>query len=127
MKKMIGVVCVLASLFVITGCRRSFYFEAPLARVTILTEPPGAEVYQTLPPPGTAPRLIGKTPLENIMLPVVSSMKGSGLSPAAAQDMTRQVGNLVVEIRKDGYKPHSTLLAVDREKTLEHRIVLERE
>jgi predicted small secreted protein len=129
MKKLIAFACVSASLLAITGCRtgRGFGFEATGERVTILSEPSGAEVYQKLPPPGTAPRLIGKTPLVNIIVPVVTTMKGGGLSPAAAQDMARMAGNLVVEVRKDGYKPCSAVLAIDPERTLEHRIVLEPE
>ena len=127
MTRFMTAVCLSVSLFAVTGCRRHFSFETTGVRVTILTEPSGAKVYQKLPPPGSAPRLIGETPLNGVVVPIVRTMKGSGLSPAAAQDMARQAGNLVVEIRKEGYKLHSTILAVDQEKTLEHRIVLEPE
>ncbi len=129
MKKLIAVVCVSVLMCAIAGCRtsRKFSFKTTGMRVTILTEPAGAEVYQKLPLPGTSQRFIGSTPLENIVVQVVTSIKGDGMSPATFQSMTRQVGNLVVEIRKDGYKRHSTMLAVDPKKTLEHRIDLEPE
>ncbi len=108
------------------GCSstRSFKFKFEPQRVTIVTEPGGAEVWQTMPLAQPSVRL-GVTPLNDVSVMVIKDVEMQSMSLPEVQDLMRYVGNIGVEIRKEGFKPYVGLLAVKPGEKNEHRIVLE--
>lgn len=112
---------------VLTGCSSnpSFKFNMHNRRVTIVTEPAGATVRQ-LRPMGQPSTYLGKTPLNDQTVVVVTEItKMKNLSLQQFDDIMRHVNNAVVRIEKDGYEPYYGTLRVKEGETIVHEIVLQ--
>ena len=118
-----------AALF-LTGCNstRSFEFEykTDQRHVTIITEPPGASVYQISFLDNSSISL-GKTPLHQVPVVVLTRAKLKKASPAKVNAVHKQLNSVVVRIEKNGYEPYSGLLRTDPNQAIEHHIQLRRQ
>lgn len=121
----LAIACVVLSI-VGAGCSSapSIKFDFELQPVTIVTEPAGAEVFQTLPL-GQPKMRLGSSPLNGVNVMVIKGVSLNDVSAYEAQSVMRYVGNIGIEIRKDGFEPYVGLLAVKRGEKNEHRISLE--
>jgi len=108
------------------GCSSAptFKYDFKTQPVTIITEPTGAEVWQTFPLGQPNVRL-GVTPLEKVNVIVIETVSMNQMPASDAANALRYLGNIGVEIRKEGYKPYVSLLAVKKNEKNEHRITLE--
>lgn len=105
------------------GKPRASFKLAP-RRITIHTEPQGAEVTQ-LHPLGQPSTPLGKTPINDLSVVVMTEITMKHMSFAQAQDLMRHAGNVVVSIRKEGYEPYVGTLRTDPNETAVHTIQLQ--
>ncbi len=103
---------------------KRFEYKFEMRPLTIVTEPAGAEVYQTLPFEQPRARL-GVTPIRDLNVMVIHSMTFEKMTSEQAQDALRYCDNVGVEIRKEGFKPYVGFLPVSKGPAKEHRISLE--
>ena len=93
--------------------------------VTITTEPPGATVSQIYPL-DESETILGTTPLNEINVMIISYTDfGKNVPASKANRFLSHVNNLVVRIEKQGYESCQQVLRTDRDKTIEHNIVLQ--
>lgn len=95
-------------------------------RITITTEPLGATVTR-INPLDESETMLGTTPLNEINVIVLVNVycpKG-GVPASEGQRLLSNVGNIVVRIEKQGYESCQQVLRTDRDKTIEHNIVLQ--
>ncbi len=115
---------ILAMTFLGCSSEPRFKYNFETRPVTIITEPAGADVWQTMPfgQPGTR---LGATPLEGVNALVVKDVSATNMPAAEAQEALHYLGNIRVEIRKEGFKPYVGFLAIKPGEKNEHRIALE--
>jgi len=70
-------------------------------KVTITSEPSGADVYQKRPLRQRS-QYLGKTPLENITVMVLNAARFRNMSLSDAQEVMSHGDNFVFEVRKEG-------------------------
>ena len=107
----------------LTGCQPRFSFEN--RKISIITTPPGAEVYQI----NSAYRhdtFLGTTPIKNQPVSVLSRVKGR-LTSTDKDWFTSQINMINVRIEKEGYKTYRGNLATDPEETIKHTIPLSKD
>lgn len=127
--KHVGVLGVLLATLVFSGASgcankpRASFKLAP-RRITIHTEPPGAEVTQ-LRPLGQTSSSLGKTPIDDLSVVVMTGITMKHMSFAEAENLMRHAGNVVVSIRKEGYEPYYGTLRTDPNQTVVHTIELQ--
>jgi hypothetical protein len=95
-------------------------------RVTIRTQPEGADVVQ-LRALQQSPVVLGTTPLENIVVTVMEDVHLAHVDAANSRDMMRHAGTLVLRVSKPGYQTKEVVLRTEAEGLVEHEIVLQPE
>ena len=112
-------------LVMLAGCCAAPSLDFVLApcEVSILSEPPGAEVVQLQPLDQAAVRL-GTTPLAGVTVTVLRNLKMGNLDAAQARDLARHANTVVVRVSMPGYETFEGALRVDERHPVEHRIVL---
>lgn len=112
----------------VSGCKdkpRATFKLAP-RRITIHTEPEGAEVTQ-LRPLGQPSTFLGKTPIDDLSVAVMTQFTMKHMPFGEAQDLMRHGGNVVVSIKKKGYETYRGTLRTDPNETVVHTISLQPE
>lgn len=112
------------------GCRssRGFHFDYKTSQryISLTSEPANASVFQRSFLDNSLV-LLGKTPLKDVPITVLTSAKFRNASPGRANAIFRQVNNAVIRIEKEGYESYEGLLKTDPEETLAHHVDLVRE
>ncbi len=109
----------------LSGCsllRPKYSFA--VRKVSIITSPPGAKVYQL----NSAYRnetFLGTTPITDQPVSVLIDVRGK-INPTVRDWMASQITMLNVRIEKKGYQEYQGNLATDPEKTIVHTIPLEK-
>ncbi|MBN2129827.1 MAG: hypothetical protein JW741_10040 [Sedimentisphaerales bacterium] len=120
---------IIAALF-LTGCNNTrsskFEYKTDQRNVTITTEPSDASVYQ-ISFLDNSPISLGKTPLHQVPVMVLTWAKFKKASPAKVNAVHKQLNSVVVRIEKDGYEPYSGPLRTDPNQAVEHHIQLRRQ
>ena len=98
-------------------------FKLTPRRITILTQPDGAEVTQ-LRPLGQPSSVLGKTPINDLSVVVMTEVTMKHMPFAAAQDLMRHAGNVVISIKKEGCETYYGTLRTDPNETVAHTIEL---
>jgi len=80
-------------------------FDLAPRRISIRTEPQGANVTQ-LHPLGQSPTELGSTPINDLTVAVMTNIKFNKLPLSDTQDLIRHANNVIVRITKDGYEPY---------------------
>lgn len=112
-------------LVLLAGCCAAPSLDFVLApcEVSIVSEPPGAEVVQ-LQPLDQAPVRLGTTPLAEITVTVLRNLKLGNLDAVQARDLARHANTVVVRVSLPGYETFEGALRTDARRPVEHRIVL---
>ena len=92
--------------------------------MTLITEPPGAQVLQ-LQPLEQPPVVLGTTPLEGITVTVMDRVCMANLATPKTQELLRYAGTVVVRIEKPGYQTFEGALRTDPQRLVTHRVVLQ--
>ena len=121
-KKSISSIFVVALLFgSLLGCsslnKPKGSFDLAPRRITIHTEPEGAEVIQ-LRPLGLPSIKLGNTPFNDLPVTVITNMKYKNIPFNETQKLLKHVNNVVVKITKDGYEPYTTTIPTTADKTV---------
>ncbi len=128
MKRFI-LICGFGMLMVLAlGCNQNpkWNFNIDTRRITIETEPAGANVTQ-INFQGTPPTNLGTTPLENTPVVVITKLKkAKNLSYSQVEDLMRRVGTVFVRIEKPGYQTYSAPLSTEAGRTVSYKIILEK-
>ncbi len=114
----------LISLIGLTGCSSGPRFSYENRKVSIITTPSGAKVYQL----NSALRnetFLGTTPVIDQPVRILTEVRGE-LNPSLKDWMVSQVTMLNVKIVKVGYREYEGNLATDSSKTSVHEIALEK-
>ena len=109
------------------GCgmnKPSGKFKLTSRRITIHTQPEGAEVTQ-LRPLGQPSSSLGKTPINDLSVSVMTNFTMKNMPFSQAQELIRHGGNVVVLIKRDGYETYSGTLKTDPNETVVHNIELQ--
>ncbi|MFC1780803.1 hypothetical protein ACFLZ8_00885 [Planctomycetota bacterium] len=119
---------VVLSIFVLIGCSSTRNFKADFLarRVTITSEPTGADVYQKWPL-GQPSKFLGKTPLQNASVMVLRPTELNNMPYSDVQQLMSYTNNFVFRVTKEGYKPYSGLLGTFEEQTVQYNVILEKE
>ncbi len=110
----------------VCGCKdepRATFKLAP-RRITIHTQPEGAEVRQ-LRPLGQPSSLLGKTPIDDLSVAVMTEFTMNHMPFAEAENLMKHAGNVVVSIQKEGYENYYGTLRTDPNEIVVHTIVLQ--
>jgi hypothetical protein len=93
-------------------------------RVTIRTEPEGAEVVQlrALQQP---PVVLGTTPLEDIVVTVMDKVRLAHVDAVNSREIMRHADTLVLRISKPGYQTKDVTLRTEAKGLVEHKVVLQ--
>jgi len=117
----------LTSLFIIaillvgiTGCsnlsKPKGSFDLAPRRITIHTEPAGADVVQLRPLGQPATRL-GSTPIADLTVTVMTNMKYENMPFNETQKLLKHANNAVVKITKEGYEPYIATISTKKNET----------
>ena len=113
------------TLSAISGCNKpGGKFNLVPRRITIHTQPDGAEVTQ-LRPLGQASSSLGKTPINDLSVSVITNFKMKNIPFSEAQNLIRHDGNVVVAIKKEGYETYHGTLKTEPNETVVHDIELQ--
>lgn len=98
-------------------------FKLAPCRISIHTQPAGADVIQ-LRPLDQASIPLGKTPIDDLSVSVITHIEMQNMPFSEAQELMKHNGNVVVRVEKEGYLPYyGTLKAVPGD-TRVHHVVL---
>ena len=100
-------------------------FDLQMRQITIETTPAGASVYVVNGVDGSS-SLLGTSPCREQTVPVMTSLRFSGVSPARMQELLLLPNMVPVVIKKDGYQDYVGKLSTQDGKTTVHSIELER-
>ena len=115
------------TLSAISGCnmnKPSAKFKLVPRIITIHTQPDGAEVTQ-LRPLGQASSSLGKTPINDLSVSVMTNFTMKNMPFSQAQNLIRHDGNVVVAIKKEGYETYHGTLKTEPNETVVHDIELQ--
>jgi hypothetical protein len=129
MKRFLFLMAISICLSLSSGCktRPQASFNIQKRQITIITEPSGAVVTQ-LNLPGEQSTNLGITPIEDRSVIVITDITAMKNMPyTKTQELMKRVGNVVVNIRKDGYKPYHGTLKTEEGRTAIHKIILDRQ
>lgn len=107
----------------LTGCNSSIKYSLGSRKISIVTEPPGASVYQIGPISGKD-IFLGTTPIYEQPVSVIESAKGKS-SPQGIETLLTRMNVARLRIEKDGYKQITTNLSTDKDETKTLTIKLE--
>ena len=110
-----------------SGCgmnKPSAKFKLVPRRITIHTQPAGADVTQ-LRPLGQRSSSLGKTPINDLSVSVMTNFTMKNMPFSKAHELIRHGGNVVVLIKKDGYETYSGTLKTEPNETAVHNIELQ--
>ena len=114
----------LALLIMLCGCSMSPRYSFEKRKVSIITQPNGAKVYQ-INSVYDHQTFIGTTPIMDQPVSILTEVRGS-VTPVVMDLMASQIEMLKVRIEKPGYEDYLGNLATDPEKTITHKIPLDR-
>lgn len=110
----------------LSGCDDSpkVNFKLQPRYITITSEPTNARVTQ-INPLGQPPTQLGKTPLNETSVTVMTSVKFKNMPLNQSQALIKHVNNLVVKIEYDGHESFVGPLRTDPNEILTHHITLQ--
>jgi hypothetical protein len=107
----------------LAGCSTGPKFSYENRKVSIITSPPGAKVYQ-LNSTLRNETFLGTTPIIDQPVRILTEVRGE-LNPSLKDWMVSQITMLNVKIVKDGYREYEGNLATHPSKTSVHEITLD--
>ena len=112
----------------ISGCnsmgKPKANFKLAQHRVTLNTQPEGADVVQRRPL-GQSSSKLGKTPIMDLSVSVITDIKFKNMPFSETQQLMKHSGNVVVTITKEGYEPYHGTLRTNPSEATVHNIVLQ--
>jgi len=91
-------------------------FNLVTRRITVLTEPEGAEVIQ-LRPLGQPSIKLGNTPLNDLRVAVIVNLSLKNMPLSETQELIQHTNSAVVKIIKDGYQPYTAIIQTTADDT----------
>ncbi len=92
-------------------------------RITIVTEPEGADVIQ-LQPLGQSSIKLGSTPINDLTVSVITNIKLKNMPFKETQELQKHANNAVVKITKEGYQPYLATIPTTANETSTIKIKL---
>ena len=99
-------------------------FDLAPRKITIITEPEGAEVLQKRPL-GQSSTKLGTTPINELTVNVMTNIKYKNMPFNETQELLNHRNNVVVTIKKEGYKQYYGILSTKAGETSVHNIKLQ--